>query len=90
MNGTQGQYSQKLADEMYNKEQMQIREEKRKQALQSYYDEEYNSLNDDKKNVLDTNSFETDVNNYVPDYRYENDYYNYMRNLEKRRRMGVM
>lgn len=90
MNGTQGQYSQKLADEMYNKEQMQIREEKRKQALQSYYDEEYNSLNDDKKNVLDTNSFETDVNNYVPDYRYENDYYNYMKNLEKRRRMGVM
>lgn len=90
MNGTQSQYSQKLADEMYNKEQMQIREEKRKQALQSYYDEEYNSLNDDKKNVLDTNSFETDVNNYVPDYRYENDYYNYMRNLEKRRRMGVM
>ena len=90
MNGTQGQYSQKLADEMYNKEQMQIREEKRKQALQSYYDEEYNSLNDDKKNVLDTNSFETDVNSYVHDYRYENDYYNYMRNLEKRRRMGVM
>ena len=90
MNGTQSQYSQKLADEMYNKEQMQIREEKRKQALQSYYDEEYNSLNDDSKNVLDTNSFETDVNSYVPDYRYENDYYNYMRNLEKRRRMGVM
>ena len=87
MNGTNVQHFQKLADEMYNKEQQAIKEAKKQQALNSYYDEEYNNLSDDDKEVLDTNSFETD---FYPDYRYQNDYYDYMKKQELKRRTGVM
>lgn len=88
MNGTQGQYSQKLADEMYNKEQKALIDAKKQQALEAYYDDdEYNNLSDANKQVLNNNSFETDM---VTDYRYQNDYYDYMSNQELKRRTGVL